>query len=311
MIGLKSLSPPETWHLQHERPEEAVEIARLRRENESLRATTPTLRTAVLGLTDGEMVALYPTLPPLSRPLQDAIYYALLEKSPEADVRATDPYTTDLLTSFNGGISPNQVKMYQDMYRRFKKDTETFAADFHLHVQRVMRLSEVKLLFRNESRVTAAKMVLRYRADGGRLFDAHDLKAMGADLSPPEAPQIPGTGKGGGLSDLVAYRPPPPPPRDPTGYYWLDRPEGGEHAALTCDEFRPGKAFEDQIWIASPEFDPFEGLFSITVDASNLSETVALTATVRVERGAPEWTEPRVLARLPAWIADLIEKDRP
>ena len=304
IIGLKSVSSPESWQLQEERTEETIEVTRLRRENEALRATSPTLETRIAGTDNGEVVALLPILQPLPKQLQDRLSREILNRNPEEDVRATSPYTTDLLTSFNGGISTNQVQMYQSAYRRFRKKTEKFAADFHDHVAAAMRFVELNYTVRNTSIVTASKVVIRYEAEAAMLFDEHDLKDAGANLIPPKAPKAPGSGDS--LSPLIAYRPPREPPRDPTGFYWLQRPERRSEAALTCDELRPGKEFTDQIWIVSPEFEPFEGYFDLSIDASNMSEGIQFRIPIQVNRREAEWTDSAVLSRLPDWISEII-----
>ena len=89
--------------------------------------------------------------------------------------------------------------------------------------------------------------------------------------------------------------------RDPTGYYWFNKPEGGGVGALTCDEFRPTQRQIDCFYVRGQE--SLKRTINIEVGATNLGKPVRLEARVEAALTETTWLESAVLRRLPTWIA--------
>lgn len=95
-------------------------------------------------------------------------------------------------------------------------------------------------------------------------------------------------------------------PRDPTGFFWQDRPSGeAQTASLICAEFRATRERYSGFWLFPMKDElPFEGDVRLEVTAANLAAPIKACARVRLEQEVARWVDDDVLALLEDWIVE-------
>lgn len=303
--GLTALASPTDWQLGEEPDEDTREVARLKRELGAAQATRPTLSAAFDEVDDEGLVDLViPRLPPLSGPTREALSSALIERHEMRAVTATGDDLYGALGGY-GGVSSWQVAQYRSDYRAFLDQASDLFANLHTRLEAAMRFGQVRYTLLNTSQVTATNLLLRHQAtDGGLLVvEERTLAVVGANpcvFEPPEPPRDYAF-----IAPLLHARH----DRDPTGFYWLERPDGEGRGTLQCTEFRAGQRWADMIWVLPDRTAGTEAGVHIDISAANLPEPVALTARIRMRETDGAWTDPAVRDRLPEWIADLVARD--
>ena len=95
--------------------------------------------------------------------------------------------------------------------------------------------------------------------------------------------------------------------RDPSGRYWIKRPDYGRGpASYERAEFRAKRGFDDVV-LLWPEPSPSEAILTIDVHAANLAEPIVLERALRFEEREARWDDDAVLELLDAWLADAIK----
>jgi len=308
MSGLKAYVSPVSWQLPDEADEETREVARLRRELTAAQATRPTLDCTFAHMDgDGIIHQIVPHLPPLSSQTREVLIQELVDRFPKAQLRATSkrPYDLSLISGLSG-VSDWTIEKYHSDYAAFLASARDTFAGLHDRVAESMRFVQVTYHLENASQVTAQRLLVRYRADGEHLLIVKEstLEGLGGTpgvFQPPEVPREQYISPLAGLHQRD---------RDPTGFYWLDQPDAEGNAALKCEEFRAGRRWSDIIWVFAAPGEPiFE--VDIEVSATNLTAPIRLAPRVEVRAVDTDWTDPRVLERLPAWVADVLEREMP
>lgn len=303
MSGLKAFASPASWQLPDEADEETREVARLRRELIAAQATRPTLVCTFAHMDgNGIIQQILPQLPPLSAQVQEGLMSELVHRFPKARLRATgsDLYDLPMISGYSG-VGDREVKKYSSDYAAFVAKARDTFANLHNRVMEGMRFVQVTYHLENSSQVTAPKLLVRYRANGEYLLVVKEstLESLGGAPCAFDPPDVPRERYISPLAGLHQRD------RDPTGFYWLDQPDADGNATLKCDEFRAGRRWSDTVWALVDPSQPTLDL-DIHVSATNLAAPVHLTPRIEVREVDADWSEPRVLERLPAWVAEVL-----
>lgn len=303
-IGLAAIRAPETWALPPQRDEAEQKIARLERELAAARSTRPTMLLSLPDLADDGVLRLNrPSLEPLPQSFQERLLHAVLARHPMEELAVTrdEPFGINLGL---GSITRSQVDRYRHEYSTFVDRQRRQFAELHNLMYTALNFGEVRYELFNDSAVTATNVRVTIGCgDGLRLFGSRsELANYGGALRRHEPPDPPSEyGYISSLHNLVNQRP----ERDPTAFYWLDRPVAGSSASLVSDEFRATWRRSYSIYAAARASDDTE--VTVEVSATNLPSPVSIQATVQIISVEGSWKDPAVLRRLPAWIAEMVE----
>ena len=302
-VGLRAVKSPESWALPPQHDVSEQKIARLERDLELSRATKPKIIARFIDGQPGSLHLPLPQLEPLSAEIQSKLINRLKKDHPREMVVATQETMHGIALGL-GGIDKYQVDSYNRDYDRFLESAKKQFQDLHALMSDAFRFGEVRFQIENDSAVTAANLRVQMSCseEWFMLGTRADLEPYGGALrrlKPPKRPK--------GYSDLshlhsqLAWR---EPRRDPTGFYWLQRPEGGDVGTLVCEEFRPTSRRVDSFFVGGA---PDAGCHvEVEITATNLPLPVFLEAEVTITSQASDWDNPSVLRRLPAWISEII-----
>ena len=99
-------------------------------------------------------------------------------------------------------------------------------------------------------------------------------------------------------------------PRDPTVFYWFDRPvDDATTSALQCQDFRASERREDDILIFIRGDFPVTGNVQLKVSASNLPASVSIKAEFRVVKKELNWDDELILNQLPKLANETLKPD--
>lgn len=319
--GLVAKNVPEAWLLSDAADEDRKQIQKLQRENELLKARYPKILVG-WGSADAPLERLMIErliLPPLS---PETIAAAV------ARCRATWPHATATMKVGSGffiGDDDTSGQFDQDDYTRYvakwEKWADTLPAFFeelHKRIAGGTRLAGADLWFENAGAAAAERLTIDFAVSEGWQVLA-DQKAVD-EIAPlpillPERPLTPfqqdhheRATKADDVSrqfrHLVA---PPVQPRDPTGFYWIERPHYQSTRGLFgCDEFRAKRRNEDVIWLRPGGNPPSEGELRVDIHGSNLSEPLNLHLPLAFADRVAAWGEDAVVALLDPPVAELL-----
>ncbi len=309
--NLKAKKPSADWELPDENTEINRENAKLRRENEDLRAQRPSIDLSFKNgrHENGTLRLRAPLLPPLNADLVAELAREMVSKNPPHGLGAAD--NTASFMSARRGYSSYTIDKYETDYDAFVAGAQPWFAQLHECIRATRRNPRIEIEAANRSAVTAHNFLLSYRGPGDAILITSEMTASGygAMVRTPTAPKKPKTGDQeemdrirtmvnvGGAND----------PRDPTSFYWQDRPSPDDpYASLLCHEFRARESYEGCFWLYLHETLPYAGTIVISASATNLSAPVNLEAQLNVFEESASWTDADVLAELDDWIADRI-----
>jgi hypothetical protein len=310
-MKLPAMRSPESWALPPQQDETEQKVARLERELAESRSTRPNLQA--LFIRDGERITLIQVRVLRPDPLPAAQQQKLADMwiKMNAKWRPPPPRATDVMYPLRVRATPREIRAYDEKYEAFWGGTQGHFAKLHDLVASACYPVEVAYQIHNASAVTALNMLINFGAPQGVVLESEGLRHERriAGLLPPTAPEPPKE-----QSMLDAYRgfeaginlprSLTPGPRDPTGFYWQDRPAAASrHASLICQEFRAHEYFDDSYWL-TPDGGLATDQIVVEISATNLPAPVRIEASLKVSEVAVKWTDPDLLALLPTWIAD-------
>jgi hypothetical protein len=309
MAGLAAHRSPESWALPPQQDPAEREVARLEQELATAKATRPILKARFVDAADdGTIRLLLPDLPPLPDALQERLLAEVQRQLPCEDVVADSPGPYGLGMSL-GSISQAAVDRYYNEYTRFLDAYRRQFAELHELMGKALRFAEVRYEISNESHVTAARLRLALTStDSMFLFSGRsEVEQYGGALPRIERPSAPrGAYDVSHLHHNLFHN--REPRRDPTGFYWLERPKGRSAAVLTCDEFRPEQSYCNSV-LALRNDAPGEARVELKISATNLAKPITVSAAVSYDAQPATWQAPEVLRRLPDWMAEIIEAE--
>lgn len=307
--GLTAKAPPEDWFLPSEQTDEEKRVRKLERDLARARANEPMIRAAFVDLDcpADQIEMVVPILSSLDSDLAKRIASAYLNDNPPYRIVATsDLYR---FSAISGAYTHGDKADYDDKYERFRQSVEEYFGMLHERVRYISRAQSLSYLVQNDSSVTAEGLRIQVSIEGDAYLLAEDAeRELGSVLlpKPPERPEpfsmlyVP--------TELPINNVPPiPEPRDPTAFYWFKRPEGGAtSSALQCQDFRATELFEDDIWIQVNGELPFESVVHMRITATNLPEPKFMQTRITLAEEEVDWSDERVLARLPSFVSDAL-----
>lgn len=309
-LGLEAKRIPDDWALPDEATDKDKEIAQLKREVAALSAEFPEIELSFEDWNEetSRIETRAPVLAPLDTSLVDRLTAAVIARNPMLQLA---PNRVRGLSLMAGGVSEFQVAEYEGDYAEYAREVRRFFEDLHEKVQNAGGVPRIRYELANATTITAQNLLLRFEVGGEAhlLVDRGSLLSWGGDLSPPAPPEAPRSAwdlESRRIADLTRGMGHPE-PRDPTGFYWQDRPSAEEQAAsLICAEFRAKETYANHFGVLLMNDLPFEGKLRFEISARNMKETLRRDVAFSVTRSEGAWTDADVLERLEPWIADEI-----
>lgn len=324
--GLTAHNVPETWLLPDPVDDDRKQIQKLQRENELLKARHPQIvagwgaaEKAIERLTIERLI-----VPPLPA---ETIAAAV------AHCRDTWPHATATMKVGSGffiGEDDNSGRFGQDDYERYVAKWRNWVdslPDFFERLPKLIaggrRFGGADLWFENDGAATAERLTIDFAvSDGWQVLagqsEVDDIAPLPVIL--PERPLTPfqqdhrdravkADGVGRQFGHLAA---PAAQPRDPTGFYWIERPgydsKRGVHG---CEEFRAKRRYEDVIWLWPRGNPPVDGTLRVDIHGSNLPAPLELELPLAFADREAGWDDDAVIAALDPVIVDILASVMP
>lgn len=313
--GLKAYDAPDEWLLPEVTATDVQEKANLKRELEAARATKPTLELRLTQVTDdGTAVVQIPNLPPLPQHIQTRLIEEILKQHPQDSPRAAN--FGGIFSSFDFGPSQQEIGKYHSDYADFVEKAEKYFSELHTIIRKTATAFPLKYEIENISQITAMNMIVEFEIHQDVILLADDESAarLTGSIHPPQPPETPRS-NWGAHQELLRIDSPSlrhiQASRDPTGFYWQNRPSQNKtqnRGTLICAEFRAGRVWRDSIFVY-PYRSPYLGSATISVGATNTRATIEQTTELRQVVLDTTWRDADILERLPAWVSEIINNN--
>ncbi|WP_207459779.1 PIN domain-containing protein [Azospirillum sp. SYSU D00513] len=309
MTGLAAHRPPADWHLPEQPDSTKQEIARLKREIETLRATRPSIHAAfeLNGSVTTEIVFPIIQLPQIPLEIRKILSTEWISRHPKIFLSSPDPHLRLGTMYFEDGYSKYDIDKYQKDYDDFERATESYFENMHKILKKTSMIMEVQYAIENTSSVTATNLTIKYTGpDDTILFgDKEEVPHWTDSLDMPLPPEQPKTRQQSRYESFAQFHTPiinQMKPRDPTKFYWQDRPKASTRSgSLICAEFRAMRTWRDSFFLI-PEKKPFSGPVTLTLSATNLPAPYEAKANIKLQEKLMNWTDAEVLSRIDPWI---------
>lgn len=313
--GLQAMTIPSGWLLPDPVDDDRRKIQRLQRENEALRARAPAVTVTWTG--DAAQGALVERLvvAPFTDEQVTAMVNATLLRSPRATATLTVGSGFAIGEDDIWGVwNQRDYDLYCAKYADFADGLRAFFKELPKRVARVSGLAEVGYCIANEGSATADNVIVSLRVGSGWSLLPDEQAEEGGPIFAPAPPLTPSAEERmqtARKADRVARSlrlslPPAQTRRDPTGWFWVDRPKwDGGPATFECAELRAGRERLDVVRML-PEPAPSEAKLTIDVHASNLSAPILLEQTFRFRDRPAGWCDHLVQDLLEPWLGEAI-----
>ncbi|SMH42432.1 hypothetical protein [Mesorhizobium australicum] len=285
------LEPAEDWLLPEDKTAQQIEIDRLRK---ALAERHPTV---TLALPDEPIVFRVPRVQPLDAGDSDAFVRRFLGLHPRTSFAPMGSLTSALAWN-----RPDQsaIDDYRSRYDAFVKRVTSFVDHIPELLNKAARFVSIDYVLRNESGQPASNLIVRISSVGAMLVDEPEqvIQSLLSTLpKPPKAPR-------GGWSqidlshltrrlDMADWH---EEERDPTAFYWLDRPHPPtDEATLKCQDFRSGSDFEGSMFLL-PTLGLSQGTIAFDVHATNLREPVRKLISFAIEEYDADLTDEAIVS---------------
>jgi hypothetical protein len=292
LAGVKAVRPPDHWHLPDEQTEEDRKIARLERE---LKQAQSQFATIELEVRDDRYELFVPRLPPLSAAALDRAVLRVLDDNPRTTFDQQKP--NDVYLIDRPWVGSRAAGKYYSAYDKYREELTTFFATLH---QKIIGWSDALALdyaVINNGNQTAAGLRIETSLEGDAVFWGSEKEArkIAGALTLPTAPKPPG----GPDKPLSLNIPRLPEEKDPTAFYWVERPRGHYKASSQCAEFRPQRKWEDSLWISVLSGSSSIGTIDFEISARNMASPVKRRVPIRVLERFFDWSDRDFLRTLP------------
>ena len=311
---LDAKAPLEDWLLPAEQTDDDRRIRQLERELEAANAKHPKI-SLILGRQDEESstATLYrPILRPLSEGLSADLKANYLAQNQRSQLRRQPQFQGMAFDLLRSGPSDEQIDRYYEEYRNFERAVEAHFDNLHEKVFQASLAQAVPYKISNLGRVSASSLSVEHRVIGNAwiIEDEEEAQSQVVSLLPMEAPEPP---KSRDIMRDYFIRDTFPslrePRRDPTKFYWVDRPSAGAVVSgLHCEDFRAAEVFEDTVWLYLNLEPSATSELMVKISATNLPSPIEKTLTLSIESKEFEWTDPQVLWRLPEGVREIVER---
>lgn len=301
---VEALKPPEDWFLPLEQTDDQRRIGQLERQLRQALSTAPGIVGSIIQ--SGQPTATIEARVPMLRPFDSATIDRLVNECTSAAHPSS--FTTGGAAFGLAGYASAAIDEYAHRYELYIGKLRAYFSSLHERVAVAARNIAVDYIVTNDSAVAARHLRIEVVLEGeGHLFSrSEDAEELFGSLSLPEAPNSPkrsvlGLGAWDDLdrptlSHIHSFNQ----PRDPTGFYWFDRPKFGDpQGAMQCEDFRATRVWEDTFWVVFDQSLPSQGSVHIEISATNMPAPVRLDAAISVCEHAADWSDEAVLSLLP------------
>lgn len=322
-LGLPAKNVPETWLLPDPIDDDRKQIQKLQRENELLKARRPQI-VAGWGSSERPLNRLRIErliVPPLS---STAIAAAV------ARCRANWPHASGAMKvgsgffigedDTSGLFDQDDYHRYVDKWQKWANGLQSFFEDLPKRIAYGTRFASVDLWFENVGAAMAERLTIDFAVSDGWQVLA-DKEAVN-DIAPlpivlPNRPLTPfqknrrdRLAKADDVSRQFRHlAQSPAQPRDPTSFYWTERPNyQSTRGVYRCEEFRAKRRNEDLIWISPRGTLPADGKLIVDIHGSNLSEPLELELPLAFVDREATWNDKAVIDALDPQLAEIIIK---
>lgn len=316
IANIEALEPPDDWFLPAEKTDDQRRVSQLERDLERALSAAPRIVVALESMNqDTSCVDLYvPILPQIEQHLVEDLANTYFIDHPALRLSAAPRDVFGMAAMrMSDSYSEHEVSNYHSKYAKFRENVRSYFANLHKIVERTAYAAPIRYIVKNDSGVAARGLRIEARLAGEAFLLAEGEDAMLGSLLPPTPPEKPKTVRDslvsqiGGLSNFGSINK----PRDPTKFFWFERPEhGATRSALQCEDYRATRVWEDEIWIWVQDRLPFSGNISLHVSATNLPTPVNIEAKISMSKRSTDWSDEKVLESLPETVRDLFAKNR-
>jgi hypothetical protein len=316
IANIEALEPPDDWFLPAEKTDDQRKVSQLERDLERALSTVPRIIVAVDSMKqETGCVDLYvPILPQIEQHVVEYLANAYFAEHPSLRLSAASRDVFGIAAiRMSDSYSEHDVSNYHSKYAKFRENVRSYFANLHKIVARTAYAAPIKYIVKNDSGVAARGLRIDAQLSGEAflLADAEDARL--GSLIPPSPPERPKTVRDrltsqiGDFSNFNSINK----PRDPTKFFWFERPEHGAiRSALQCEDYRATRVWEDEIWIWVQDQLPFWGNISLHISATNLPTPVNIEAKISMSKRSTDWSDEKVLESLPEALRDLFAKIR-
>jgi hypothetical protein len=308
LANIAAFEPLDDWQLPAEQTDDQRKITQLERNLERALSTFPKI-LAFFGSSSIDTSVIefpVPILNQIDLHTVERLTAAYLANHPPERLSIQPDHLRYLVGRMGAGYTEYEVEKYEKEYAAFRHQVRNYFEKLHETIHRVAHALSIDYVIRNDSSVSANGLRIEVSLVGKAtlLGDEVAVAQFAGTLSPPTPPKKPE-----GMRDVVsAYlgRQSLNKPRDPTGFYWFERPAfGSKHSALQCEDFRATRVRKDEVllWIEGDV--PFSGQLTLQISATNLPAPITVVVALSVSEREMDWSDEYVLKLLPASIRDL------
>lgn len=312
LANIIAIEPLESWHLPNEKMEDQRKLTELEKNLERALSNSPRILASFCELHDRDLkIDLFlPVLDQIDRHTAEKMTTAYLADNPKQYLTLRqDPFPL-LGSRLGDGYTQYEIEKYDVDYASFRDEVRKYFERLHETIHRVAHALSIAYIVKNDSGVSANGLRVEVSLTGEALLLANEADAARfvGTLSPPTPPKKPANAWD--IAPPVSFsRSIANSPRDPTRFYWFDRPEyESKRSAFQCEDFRATREFEDKILIWVNGDIPFSGELSLQISATNLPAPVTIIASLSVTERNANWTDDSVLKLLPSSVRDLFAR---
>lgn len=210
-----------------------------------------------------------------------------------------------------GGISEHQIESYNEGYEAYRAAVEAYFETLHERVARIAQLPRVAFEVENVGQVSIMQLVIEVASkDYGLLAGDREIESAAGSAALPDPPERPLDRQDLLMRSISAHSMPSAAPRQfsPVEMRWHDRPPfGGDDGSYGCEDFRPGRAYSDDIGLW-PSGNQSEGIFEVTASGNDMAQK-ASRVSIRIERRPVEWTDASIVNLLPETVRAALEAE--
>lgn len=283
LAGLQALTPPDTWLLQPEQTDDQRKINNLERQLSAALNSKPQILFTIGGTPPLEEIkCVIPILEPLNHREINLFVDAYLSRNPKS---RESRINNTLLPAFEAHLNAEYSK-YERNYEAFKIKVRDYFSRINELIQNLGRLIEINYELENVSQVSALGLRVEFEVFGKIcIIASRDDSPYYASSTLPEAPilspHLTRIGPNSAFARAVGLK-----DRDPTKFYWQDRPEiGSRRSANQCAEFRASRKYSSNallLPISSGDTDEFR--INGEISSTNMSQPIIFSSKLYIDR---------------------------
>lgn len=320
--GLTANAPPKTWLLPDPVDDDRKKLQQLQRENAKLLARYPLVVASWGSEKTGPTVCKVERL--VTPPLGGEAITALVKRCEHLW-----PHQTGVVRvgegffvgddDISGDASQYDYGRYVAKWGKWRDGLYAFFENLHDRVAASSRIDAVDLCYENIGSATAERLTIGFSVSDGWVVlpDKREADSIAplpiAVADPPLTPFQQKHKDRATKADDVSLRmramlPHREQPQNPTGFYWIERPNyDGQSGRYQCAEFRAKAKQSDTIWLMPKGAPPKTGCLTVDIHASNLSEPIKLDLLLKFEERAVSWSDPLVTSMLDPTLAAMMQ----